>query len=172
MHGFRTFLRWLIVAGIFVGGLTFVITNYSWVFAKKVKGRIINVERVTDPSAILSARVTQEQLHSYAILIQDEGGKLYTASSEDRKWQVAKKGYCVEALLYVYPPWDLGKAHTYFNARLDDLSLCPGETAPPAADPSTAPPPSAAPLPTPEHPTPDSVPTPQHSTSPPVPDSH
>ena len=105
--------------------------NYSWVFAKRVTGKIIEVERVTSANAILSPRVTEEQLHSYAILIQGDDGKLYTASSEDRKWQVAKKGYCVETLLYRYPPWDFNKANTFFNARLDELKICPGETAPP-----------------------------------------
>ncbi|NJL24986.1 MAG: hypothetical protein HC902_07305 [Calothrix sp. SM1_5_4] len=113
--------------------------NYSWVFAKKVRGRIVNVERVTDPSAIISARVSDAQLHSYAILIQGDDGKLYTASADDRKWQVAKKGYCVEALLYRYPPWDLDKANTFFNARLDELSLCPGETEPPPDTPTPKP---------------------------------
>jgi hypothetical protein len=125
-------MRWFILGLLLIAGGIFVFTNYSWVFAKRVRGRILNVERVMDPNAILSAKVTEEQMHSYAILIQADDGKLYTSSSDDRKWQVAKKGYCVDALLYVYPPWNLEKANGYFNARLDELSLCPGETAPPA----------------------------------------
>lgn len=137
MRSFRSFLTWLILASVLGGISAFTVINYSWVFAKKVHGRILNVERVTDPNAIISARVTEEQLHSYAILIQGDDGKLYTASSEDRKWQVAKKGYCVEALLYRYPPWNLEKANTFFNARLDELKICPGENEPPKEDPAS-----------------------------------
>lgn len=139
MRGLKIFMRWLMVLLIAVGSTSFVILNYSWVFSKRVKGKIVNVERVTDPSAVISARVTEEQLHSYAILIQGQDGKLYTASSEDRKWQVAKKGYCVDTLLYRYPPWNFNKANTFFNARLDELSLCPGETEPPKEEPQAAP---------------------------------
>lgn len=155
MRGFRLFVRWLIVAAVIGGAGAFVINNYSWVFAKKVKGRILNVERVTDPNAILSARTTEAQMHSYAILIQGDDGRLYTSSSDDRQWQVAKKGYCVVALLYRYPPWNLRRANTFYNARLDELSLCPGETAPPADEapketpkptgPSGSPPPAILP---------------------------
>jgi hypothetical protein len=125
------FLRILLMVLIAVAACVFVITQYSWVFSKRVHGKIVNVERVTDPSSILSSKVTPEQLHAYAILIQGDDGKLYTASSDDRKWQVAKKGYCVDALLYRYPPWELDKANGYFNARLDELLICPGETKPP-----------------------------------------
>lgn len=123
-------IKTLIFLVVLVGAATFVISNYSWVFAKRVHGEILDVQRVTDPSAIISSRVTEEQMYSYSILIQGEDGRLYTASSEDRQWQVAKKGYCVEALLYRYPPWDLQKANTFFNARLEELKVCPGKTAP------------------------------------------
>lgn len=145
------FLRWFVLFVLLLASGAFVIANYSWVFAKRVRGRILNVERVTDPNAILSSRTTPEQLHSYAILIQGNDGRLYTSSSDDRKWQVAKKGYCVDALLYRYPPWDFEKANGFYNARLDELSLCPGETEPP---PSTEPTPSPGrrppPIPLPE----------------------
>lgn len=122
----------LLVIGIFV------ITNWSWVFSKRVKGEILNVERVTDPQAIISSRTTQEQLHSYSILIKGEDGKLYTSSSEDRQWQVAKKGFCVEARLYRYPPWRLSLANTFYNARLLELSMCAGKPLPPS-EPEAAP---------------------------------
>lgn len=128
--GLGKFVKILVIALILVGGTAFVVSNWSWVFAKRVKGRILEVERVTDPTAILGSRLTPEQMHSYAILIEGDDGKLYTASSEDRQWQVAKKGYCVDALLYRYPPWNLDKANTFFNARLDGLSRCNGEEKP------------------------------------------
>lgn len=113
-----------------VGG--FVINNWSWVFAKKIKGRILDVQRVTNPNAIITSRASEAQIHSYAVLIQGDDGKLYTASTEDRQWQVAQKGYCVTALLYRYPLWDFERANTFFNARLEQLEICPGEKAPTA----------------------------------------
>lgn len=113
---------------LIVGG--FMVSNYSYVFAKRVKGKILDVQRVTDPSAFLGSKATAEQMHSYSVLIQGDDGRLYTSSSEDRQWQVATKGYCVEALLYRYPPWDFKSANTFFNARLVELFLCAGETAP------------------------------------------
>ena len=135
LKGFRNFVVYLIVAGLLVGVGALVISNYSWVFAKRIHGRIINVERVTDPNAIISARVTEAQMHTYAILIQGEDGKLYTANSANSRWEVAKKGYCVDALLYPEPFWRVRIANTYTEARLDELSLCPGETQPPVNDP-------------------------------------
>lgn len=135
MASFRSAIKLIVVVTLVGAAIAFVIMNWAWVFSKKVKGEIINVERVTDPAMIMSARTTEAQIHSYSILIQAEDGKLYTASSEDRQWQVAKKGYCVEARLYRYPPWRLSLANTFFNARLLELSVCPGKSVPPAAEP-------------------------------------
>lgn len=70
------FIVILIAIGIFVA------TNYSWVFAKKVSGEVIEIERITEPTAILGNRATEEQLHSYAMAIRDSDGLIHTA---DRK---------------------------------------------------------------------------------------
>lgn len=118
------FIVILIAIGIFVA------TNYSWVFAKKVSGEVIEIERITEPTAILGNRATEEQLHSYAMAIRDSDGLIHTASSEDRQWGIVKKGYCVDALFYRYPPWDLSKGGTFFNARMDGMREC--KTAPTA----------------------------------------
>lgn len=123
----------------------FIFKNYSWVFSKKVTGKIMNVQRVTDPTALFGSKTTPDQMHSYAILIQGDDGKLYTASSEDRQWQVATPGYCVKALLYRYPFWDLQAANTFFNARVEELFLCPGETTPPQPVAPQSPNPKSAP---------------------------
>jgi len=107
-----------------------VFLNYSWVFSKTVQGEIIEMERITEPNAILGSQLTESQIHSYAILIQDKEGVMYTASAEDRQWQVAKKGYCVIATLYRYPPWDLDKGGTFYNARVKSLFRCPWKEKP------------------------------------------
>ena len=121
------FIAILIAIGVFVA------TNYSWVFAKRVSGEVIEIERITQPTAILGNRVTEEQLHSYAVAIRDVDGNIHTATSEDRQWGIAKKGYCVEAMFYRYPPWDLSKGGTFFNARMDSMREC--KTAPPIPPP-------------------------------------
>lgn len=152
MNQMKTTIRLLIGVVIAVFATFFVVTNYSWVFSKNVKGKILGVKRVTDPTAILGSKVTAEQLHSYSVLIQAEDGELFTASSEDRQWEVATAGYCVEAKLYRYPPWDLKNSGTFFNARLLKLKVCDGQGAPatPPPAPAAAPaPPASAPQPTP-----------------------
>jgi hypothetical protein len=137
----KSVVGWFVSVLCVVAIFAFVITNWSWVFAKRVHGEIINVERVTNPTAILG-KATDSQIHSYAMLIQNEAdGLLYTASSEDRQWQVAEKGYCVDATLYVYPPWNLEKSGTYFNARINQLFRCAGKDLP-SANPLPATPPT------------------------------
>lgn len=142
MASFRSIVIWLLALLVLCGVIVFTIVNYSWVFSKHVIGEILDVQRVTNPTAILG-KTTDDQIHSYAVLIQGVDGKLYTASSDDRQWQVAHKGYCVDALLYVYPPWDLKNSGTYFNARVNQLSFCPGKPPPPEAKPDVSPTPAA-----------------------------
>lgn len=126
-------LRIFIVALVLIGLVVLVITNWSWVFSKNVTGKVVDVERVTDPTAVFGVRSTPEQMYSYSILIQGDDGQLYTSSSEDRQWQVIKKGYCVEAQLFRYPPWNLEKGNTFFNARLKNVKICSGESSLPGA---------------------------------------
>lgn len=138
MKSMMSFVKILVVVLVLVVVGVVVIKNWSFIFAKTVRGEIVNVERVTQPTAIIGSRATPEQIHSYSILIQSEDGKLYTASSEDRQWQVIKKGYRVVAKLYVYPPWDFEKGNTYFNARVMEVQKLsgdqPAEVAAPASD--------------------------------------
>lgn len=129
------FLRGILVVALLVGGGWFLIANWSWVFSKRVKGEIIEVARVTAPTAIFG-KATDAQMHSYTVLIKADDGKLYSASSEDRQWAVAKIGYCVEALLFRYPPWDFKQGNTFFNARLEQLEICPGGPPPRTAEPA------------------------------------
>ncbi len=103
----------------------FVIAYYPFIFSKTVSGEIVAVERVTEPSAVIGGNLTAAQMYSFAIAIREEKtGTIYTASTEDRKWAVAKKGFCASVILYPYAPWQLGKSGEYFNARLDELRDC------------------------------------------------
>lgn len=117
----------LVILALMIVGFILV-KYYSYIFAKKVRGEIVDVARVTDPGALIGGRLTADQLHSFAIAIRDEEGRIFTASSEDRQWAVAKKGFCVVAKFYPYPPWEFDAAGTYFNARLMELRDCKGLT--------------------------------------------
>lgn len=100
---------------------------YSYVFSKRVYGKILRVERVSDPGAIIAqgSSITPSQLYAFAVAIKDQTGQIHTASSEDRQWAVSQPGQCVEARFFPYPPWQLDKSGTYFGARLLKLSDCP-----------------------------------------------
>ena len=149
MKTVRTAMWILAIFVILGGGITFAVVNYSWLFAKSVEGEIVEVERITEPSALIGGHLTGSQIHSYAVLIQGKDGVMYTSSADDRQWEVAKKGYCVMATLYRYPPWNLEKGGTYYNARLKQIHRCPEKPDPatesqpvtplsdPAAEPET-----------------------------------
>lgn len=115
----------LIIIGL-AAVVWFVIAYYPFIFSKTVSGEIVAVERVTEPTAVIGGgNLTPAQMYSFAIAIREEKtGTIYTASTEDRKWAVAKKGFCASVILYPYAPWQLGKSGEYFNARLDELRDC------------------------------------------------
>jgi hypothetical protein len=139
-------LLFVILIVISIGFL--VVNNWGYVFSKVVTGEVLNVERVTDPQAIITSRVTREQLHLYSILLHNQSdGKMYAATSEDPQWQSIKKGFCIQARLYRYPPWRLSLANTYYNARILDPSACPAKLPPSdqTVPEEKAPPPPALP---------------------------
>jgi hypothetical protein len=100
------------------------IKYYPFVFAKEVKGLVVRVERVTQPSVIMG-NPNAAQVFSFAVAIKDEKGEIHTASTEDRQWAVVQAGQCAVAKFYPYPFWELDKAGTYHGARLMRLSDCP-----------------------------------------------
>lgn len=137
----RVFYTFLFV--ICIGALGYMMINYySYVFAKTIEGQVYEIERVTQPTMVVTGQTTvgtadSSILYSFAVAIRDTTGKIYTASSTDRQWAVVHKGMCVEAKIYPYPPWDLEKGNTYFNARLLSQRECPAEY--PKVTPAAAP---------------------------------
>jgi hypothetical protein len=115
-----------------------VVTQYSWVFRKSVEGEILEVERVLSTTAVISNGIPA-QAFSFAVAIRKKDGEIVTASGEDRQWAVAKKGMCVDATVDPYPPWNMDKAGTFYNARLLKLMDCHGQlvTAPDASPDAT-----------------------------------
>lgn len=115
-----------IVVVLIVGGY-FVIDQYSFIFSKRVRGEIIEVEKPTTNTVVMGgANLRADQIFSVTVAIRGDDGRIYTASSEDRQWAVARKGYCADARFYPYPPWNFEKSNTYFNARLLELIDCKG----------------------------------------------
>jgi hypothetical protein len=98
---------------------------FSYVFARHVHGVIVGIDRVTQPSAIVSGSpVPPSQLFSFAVAVKEASGDIFTSSSEDRQWALVEKGNCVDAKFFPYPPWQIDKAGTYFGARLLKLYPC------------------------------------------------
>lgn len=136
----------VIVFLILVGALSFVgIYYYPYVFAKKIYGHIMRVERVSQPEAILGNSVKSEYVFSFAVSVKDGKGEIHTGSSEDRQWAVAQEGQCVEAKFFPYPPWNLEKGGTYFGARLLRLFDCDADGVPLPVKPQPSPEAQAAP---------------------------
>jgi hypothetical protein len=141
-------IRRLVLVLVCFGLVYTVIANYSVIFSKVVKGEIIGVERVTQTDLVIGGtNLPASQIYSYAVAVREHSGEIFTSSTEDRQWAVAKPGYCVEARFYIYPPWNLEKSDTYFNARLLKLVDCKplGQAAAVTGAPSTAPSPVTAP---------------------------
>lgn len=156
--------RRLIIVLALLGLGFLILNNYSYVFSRHVNGEVVRVERVTQP-AVFGTATSAAQLYSFAIAVKEANGEIVTSSSEDRQWAVVEKGFCIEARFYPYPPWDLDKGGTYFNARLLKMMECkkapeaaaavqapvgstgelPAESS--AAPPESTPGPTASPLP-------------------------
>lgn len=144
---FRTIVT-LVILGL--AGFIFV-TYYPFIFSRKVNGVIESIQRIDMNVSLLqqSGQDFNPQLFSFAVAIKDtKTGEIVTASAEDRQWAVASKGQCAQAVFYPYPPWNVMKSGTYYNARLDHLSDCSGGSAA-AAAPTPEPVAPAVPAPTP-----------------------
>ena len=113
----------LIVLALTAGTGYLSIKYYSYIFAVEVDGTIEAVERVTSPTAILG-EIPSSQVFSFAIAVKNKEGEIFTASSEDRQWAIAKEGQCATVKFFPYPPWEFDKAGTFFGARLLKLKDC------------------------------------------------
>jgi len=123
-------IKWLLaILVIFILSFGFI-EYYSFLFARTVKGVVIDVQKIEMEGAILSRPSRLDSggdmpfMHSFAIAVKESSGEIVTSSSEDRQWAVVKTGQCVEAKYFPYPPWNLNKSGTYYGARLLKLSDC------------------------------------------------
>ena len=110
---------------IFICGSGYILVQYySLIFSKTVKGKAIKVSKVNDTIAVMGSGAVNSQIYSFAVAIKTPEGVIYTSSTEDRQWAAVTEGFCVEARLYPYPPWNFEKADTYFGARLIHMMEC------------------------------------------------
>lgn len=128
----KSFFKMLTALLVLVAVGYILISYWSVIFSKTIKGRVEAVEKLQIPVAVIggaqpgqTSALGNRELFSFAVAIRQEDGDTITASSEDRQWSVVSKGMCVEAKLFPYPPWDFEKGGTYFNARLLDPYDCP-----------------------------------------------
>ena len=107
-----------------VGGGYILINYYHLIFAKTVIGQVIKVSKVNDTIAVMGNNAPNSVVYSFAVAIKTANGTIFTSSSEDRQWAAVNDGFCVEAKLYPYPPWNFEKADTFYNARLIHMMDC------------------------------------------------
>lgn len=123
------YLKVLVVLLVLMGAVYIGINYYGYIFSRSVVGSIVNVERVQLNVALMQSGPSERlspELYSFAVAIKDEkSGEIVVASSEDRRWAVAKTGQCAEARYFPYPPWRIDKSGTYYGAKLVKLSDCP-----------------------------------------------
>lgn len=119
-------IKWAFIALILFSLGFAAIEYYSFLFARRVIGVVVDVQKIEMSNAIVN-RPSGDMpfLHSFAVAVKENSGEIVTASAEDRQWAVVKTGQCVEAKYYPYPPWNFEKSGTYFGARLLKLADCP-----------------------------------------------
>ena len=133
----KKLLTILVILLLLIGSGVILFQFYPYIFAKDVEGRILKVERVTQPDTVISSgggSVPSDQMFSFAVAIKDRKGEIHTASSIDRQWAVAQVSQCVEVKFLRYAPWQLETAGTFFGARLLRLFDCPTELQEPRVD--------------------------------------
>lgn len=104
-----------------------LIAFYPYIFSRRVVGEISAVEKVATPMTVVTmgGQDPSSQIFSFAVGVRDEKtGEIVTGSTEDRQWAVARQGQCAEAVFFPYPPWQMEKWGTYYNARLVRLYDC------------------------------------------------
>lgn len=122
----KTLKKWLttivIIFAMLVLGAVYI-TFYSYIHKRTVVGPVNGVNQLFENVAFVSgARSTSPQIFSAAVAVRDsKTSEIVTGSTEDRQWGVVKEGQCVQAVFFPYPPWNLQKAGTYFNVRVEKL---------------------------------------------------
>ena len=122
----KSFKKWLMSVSIFVilvGLGVGYILFYPYIHARVVIGQVSGVKQLFEHSAIIAgSSEPTSKIYSFAVGVKDmTSQEIVTGSSEDRQWGVAKEGQCVEAKFFPYPPWNLDKAKTYYNVRIQKL---------------------------------------------------
>jgi hypothetical protein len=104
-----------------------IVEYYSIVFSRTVTGKVVAIDRVTQPNTLIGngGQIPASQIFSFAIAIRDTQGEIITSSSEDRQWAVVEKDQCASAKFFPYPPWQFEKAGTFYGARLLKIFDCP-----------------------------------------------
>jgi hypothetical protein len=121
MKFLKNLTKWLISLLVFTFIIWLFVFNWSFLFKTRIVGEISTVEKV-NAGLIVNTGVSNTipaEAFSFSIAIKDlHTGEIHMASSEDRKWAATQKGNCVIAAFFPYPPWNLSKGTTDFNARL------------------------------------------------------
>jgi hypothetical protein len=116
-------IRLLAIALLLVLAGVITLMNYSFIFAQHIVGEIVDVKQIDQTPVLLGGgQIPTSQRYTFAVAVKNGNtGEIFTASTEDRQWAVAKTGQCAIAEFYPYPFWDLEKRGTFHKARLTKL---------------------------------------------------
>lgn len=116
---FMSILIFIVLVSLVSGYLIF----YSYIHKRTIVGPVNGVKQLLENTAFVAgSQDPSTKIYSFAVGVKDhKTGEIVTGSTEDRQWGVVKEGQCVEAEFFPYPPWNLQKAGTYFNVRVQKL---------------------------------------------------
>lgn len=111
-----------ILIAVIVLGSGYVVF-YSYIHKRTVVGTVNGVHQLFENVAYLAgSKNPSPQIYSAAVAVRDsKTSEIVTGSTEDRQWGVVKEGQCVQAVFFPYPPWNLQKAGTFYNVRVEKV---------------------------------------------------
>lgn len=122
--GLKSLIVICLFIGVIVGAALIGYRYYSYIFAKKIDGRVVAVSRVVS------------EVEGYVVAIQVAGQGILTARTDDPRWALVKIGQCAQAKFFPHPPWNLSDAGTFFRATLLLIRDCTPEEKAAANEPA------------------------------------
>mgnify|MGYP003393211255 CR=1 FL=1 len=108
--------------GVAVGLGILVFYYYSYIFARVIDGRVVDVKRVNS------------EVEGFVVSMRaGEGPDIVTARTDDPRWALVSPGQCAQAKFFPHPPWNLNDSGTYYRATLLLIRDCSPSDSPPQA---------------------------------------
>lgn len=123
MKNFMKFMRSILIFLAIIVLISCYFVFFPYIHARTVLGPVSGVKQLLENTAFVAgSQDPSTKIYSFAVAVKDlKSQEIVTGSTEDRQWGVVKEGQCVKATFYPYPPWNLQKAGTFYNVRVQEL---------------------------------------------------